>query len=790
MVGQSYLAQARWLCAAGWHALSDDEQAFLRQATIHLVQLGFLLPSQHRPEGSRSEHVYRQKENVDIFTAVWADEERRYATVNAYDGYSVKRIDSIEDHLEELVEGVSQAQVEIRVSPVLQMKSQEQNLTAFFEAIAQRHQQMFTSRLGEYEKLTVPNTTLYQTLVSKMAFTTGVKDNPAALGTHVNFGCCLNRHLLVVVMANMAASAKNDAERSVIDAVITGIRSDLLLAKKGEDVLCIPLPHETNSGQPAAPRHRNTRALDVECRLNPDVESIYALSKAAVAHIVAIGYAASECLYDNGGTVAKLDDRPFLDLLPDAPVSDLVALSGQFKLTLPFQRICPHGVYVKTLPEIGVLYGPQFMLQQRQKTRIGLIEKIPGQLDVYFMFPSTLSGAKVMRLAHIALDLAGIATDDIPPLRRFVSLRSTMHLRYISEKKICAMLNRNLGIGQYFVASHDDLKQSQKATAAYPTSYLHLNKQRFTTKTDEARETVLALKQLFTEVDFLPHDPKKSLSQAPALPSTCSIYHYLLDALGLTPTQDKIIQFAARWLCYYTERIEEEFAATPLAEKVLFVSHKAYRAYNKNKPSLMGFTFRNDKNRQLFLLADSFDDDIPVLPRMHLLHEAKQRPASINYLHAPISTYNGQLNECVEIYEDREDIRDLNLVYYDSYMHFINRYRRALLNPGTAQDETDKAVRQRQNNAVREMSKAAFIKQVWRDDMLRVNVLLDNADMMAKVIEDVGRGMRYIPDGQTRSPGARLSQLPRKLYALIIASGRRHKPARRTPVFPGIAAVR
>lgn len=149
-VGKSYLAQDRWLCATGWNALADDEHVFLRQATIQLIQLGHLMPSQPHPEGSKSEHVYQQKENVDIFMATSANEERLYIAVNAYDGYSVKRVNKLEDHLGELVAGPSLLQVGIRVSPVMQMKSEQQTLAAFFDAIEHRHQQIFTSRLGEY----------------------------------------------------------------------------------------------------------------------------------------------------------------------------------------------------------------------------------------------------------------------------------------------------------------------------------------------------------------------------------------------------------------------------------------------------------------------------------------------------------------------------------------------------------------------------------------------------------------------------------------------------------------
>ncbi|WP_025243991.1 hypothetical protein [Candidatus Sodalis pierantonius] len=36
-VSRSYVAQYRWLCAAGWEGLADDEQNYLRQATIHLI---------------------------------------------------------------------------------------------------------------------------------------------------------------------------------------------------------------------------------------------------------------------------------------------------------------------------------------------------------------------------------------------------------------------------------------------------------------------------------------------------------------------------------------------------------------------------------------------------------------------------------------------------------------------------------------------------------------------------------------------------------------------------------
>lgn len=82
-VGKSYLAQERWLCAIGWNALADDEHVFLRQATIQLIQLGHLMPSRQHTEASTSEHVYRQKENVDIFLATSANEERLYAALNA-----------------------------------------------------------------------------------------------------------------------------------------------------------------------------------------------------------------------------------------------------------------------------------------------------------------------------------------------------------------------------------------------------------------------------------------------------------------------------------------------------------------------------------------------------------------------------------------------------------------------------------------------------------------------------------------------------------------------------------
>ncbi|MFT4463689.1 MAG: hypothetical protein ACMX3H_01355 [Sodalis sp. (in: enterobacteria)] len=195
---------------------------------------------------------------------------------------------------------------------------------------------------------------------------------------------------------------------------------------------------------------------------------------------------------------------------------------------------------MKVMPEMGALYGPQFMLQQRNKSRIGVIEKTSDVLDVYFMFSSSSGGAPVMRAAHIALDLAGIATGDIPPLQRFVSLRPAMGLKYINVKKISVLLDRFLGKGQYYMLSHYDLQQNQKATSAFPANFLHQNKQRMLMKTDEARETVLALKRLFEEAGFLPCERDKSLAQAPPLPRTSPIYHYLLFALGVTPQKMRL----------------------------------------------------------------------------------------------------------------------------------------------------------------------------------------------------------------------------------------------------------
>lgn len=136
---------------------------------------------------------------------------------------------------------------------------------------------------------------------------------------------------------------------------------------------------------------------------------------------------------------------------------------------------------------MGALYGPQFMLQQRNKNRIGVIEKTSDVLDVYFMFPPSSSGASVMRAAHITLDLAGIATGDLPALQRFISLRPAMGLKYINVRKISVLLDRFLGKGQYYMLSHYDLQQNQKATSTFPASFLHQNKERMLKKTDEAR---------------------------------------------------------------------------------------------------------------------------------------------------------------------------------------------------------------------------------------------------------------------------------------------------------------
>ncbi|MEN3261711.1 hypothetical protein AAH678_23850 [Sodalis endosymbiont of Spalangia cameroni] len=723
-VSRSYVAQYRWLCAAGWEGLADDEQNYLRQATIHLIQLWFLQPSQRRPEWSQSEHVYRPKENIDVFKAVWGDEVRFYAAINASDGCKVRRIDKIDTHLDELMQATTVAEAGIHASSLIQVKSEQQSLATFIDTIAHRHEEMFTGRLSEFGKVTTFNEMLHTALVAKMPFTDCYEHRPDAEG----LDCHLNTHLLMTVMGEMATSAKNDAQRRVIDAVITGIRSNLLLTKRGGDGLRIPLPDAANHGQPAAPQPPGAPTSGVDYRLDPDVEGIYSLSKAAVAHVVTMGYAVSETLHDNGWLLTKMDDHAFLRPLPDAPVADLIAVAGQYKLTLPFQRISQHGIYAKVMPEMGALYGPQFMLQQRNKNSIGVIEQTSDVLDVYFMFPPSSRGASVMRAAHITLDLAGIATGDLPALQRFISLRPAMGLKYINVRKISVLLDRFLGKGQYYMLSHDGLQQNQKATSTFPASFLHQNKERMLEKTAEAREAVLALKQLFAEAGFLPRDRDKSLAQSPPLPRTSPIYHYLLFALGVTPADDKIIQYAARWLCYYTERIDEEFAARPLAENVLFVAHKARRIQPDGKPSLMGFTFCNDKYRRLLIMADSFDDANQTLPRMHLLHEASLRLASVNYLRAPIATDNGQTNERVEIFADREDIREADLMYYNVEGQFIDRYRRALLKSVAAPGETDPAARQRRNRAVTAMSRAAFIKRLWQDKLLRANLLMDGND--------------------------------------------------------------
>lgn len=215
--------------------MADDEQNYFRQATVHLIQLWFLQPSQRRPEWSQSEHVYRPKENIDVFMAVWGDEVRFYAAINASDGCKVKRIDKIDTHLDELMQATTVAEAGIRVSSLMQVKSKQQSLATFIDTIAHRHEKMFTGRLSEFGKLTTFNEMLHTTLVAKMPFTDCYEHRPDAEG----LDCHLNTHLLMTVMGEMAASAKDDVQRRVIDAVITDIRSNLLLTKRG-GMDCVP----------------------------------------------------------------------------------------------------------------------------------------------------------------------------------------------------------------------------------------------------------------------------------------------------------------------------------------------------------------------------------------------------------------------------------------------------------------------------------------------------------------------------------------------------------------------
>ena len=240
----------------------------------------------------------------------------------------------------------------------------------------------------------------------------------------------------------------------------------------------------------------------------------------------------------------------------------------------------------------------------------------------------------------------------------------------------------------------------------------------------------LTVNNLMMELDSLYHAQHLSDEKINLRDSIVS--NYLKIALGTESSE--VIKNSVNRLNLYLERICHYF--DDYEDKVYLVSAKRNDIPFGESPDLLGFTNSWDSKKRIFIFSDGFDSDQGYNDDMlaTVLHEST---------HAELGTQDFFYNTYTDLGNEREDISAVfveQLTNADEPVDLDNEF----LDAYAAHLEIERP------------DIESFKQIILNDEMLKANIIMDNADSLSKIIIDIHE--RLLPSRATRNAQSLPSQ--------------------------------
>lgn len=179
----------------------------------------------------------------------------------------------------------------------------------------------------------------------------------------------------------------------------------------------------------------------------------------------------------------------------------------------------------------------------------------------------------------------------------------------------------------------------------------------------------------------------------------------------------EVIGNALERLKYYLDRICDYF--DNYSDNIYIATGKGIGTTNTEIPGPMGFTTCIDTNKRMVILADRFfcHRELNNLAHLTVLHESSHVEGGTRDFFS--SPYTTQIDEVENIYAALEDmltgLDQTNILYFDD--DFLDSYARQV--------------------GIQRPSITQFKQIILNDDMLRANIIIDNADSLVNIIDNL-----------------------------------------------------
>lgn len=434
----------------------------------------------------------------------------------------------------------------------------------------------------------------------------------------------------------------------------------------------------------------------------------------------------------------KLASQHRLDSLPTPSSSAVSARLPFTEVNMPVERIGREdhqGVYVMVNPDTGALAGKRFRLNHENQLiqiqnpnavlqRLTPDPLIPELKSPYLLYNNLPRPAEFNQpptnnppgLGDVVEPInVPLLTDFLPTrFNNLIDSRVNVDFDYYRNHAVQLyfphqwqdILAHDASGSHVYVHSMVDGLESIPEEFSFLREYLWY----FTAATYEAIDISHAVRKKLYEVYFSNNEGRSGGDFAENI-----ISDYMEEVLTIdTP---EVIGIALERLKHYLDKICDYFENHP--DKIFFATRKQTGIQNTASQGALGFTYSIDANRRIVLLVDRFINSEALNNAVHLtaLHEASHVAGGTrDFYSSPYISRIGEPEEIPDAFEDQLTGRDqTNILQFDD--DFLDAYA--------------------QRVAIQRPNIAQFKRLILNDDMLRANIIMDNADSLAKIIDDL-----------------------------------------------------
>ncbi|MCW2473358.1 hypothetical protein [Candidatus Symbiopectobacterium sp. NZEC151] len=448
----------------------------------------------------------------------------------------------------------------------------------------------------------------------------------------------------------------------------------------------------------------------------------------------------------------KLVSERWLERLPVPPSSVISARLPYSQVSVPVERISRvnhPGIYVLANPDTGALAGKRFLLNQdnqliplhRQNVmpqHLILNAQIPELKNTHLLYNIPRRIVEVNSqtfdvnlvenefIEHLGVSLL---TDFLPPRfghtpenRIDVDLtfyRETVLENYFPDQWLDIIAAKTEMSHVYIHSVADGLESIPERFY-----FLRENLWYFTSTINDAKIMSNEVRNKIYEVYFSNVERRVDADISERI-----ISDYMEEVLAIdTP---EIIGIALERLKHYLDKICHYF--DNYYDKIyLATARRSGVPYAETQGSL-GFTHYIDANRRVMILADRFTNSELFNNALHLtaLHEVSHVAGGTrDFFPSPYTSRIGEPEDIPEAFEDQLTGRDqTNILHFDD--DFLEAYA--------------------QRVGIQRPNIERFKQLVLNDDMLRANIIMDNADSLVNIIDDLHG--RLFPSRMPRDVG-------------------------------------